>query len=314
MVFDIRNYASSDFDRLADFCGRTVEHTLLSENNCSEVLIQKFSRPGYDPSKNYFVAEQKNELIGYADLVYEEQIKRAVADIFVLSPYRREGLGRNLLGFLLRRCRDLRAVTLQANAPEFDHEASSFLLKQKFSFIRYFNILQMDISKNLFLDWGLRDSVPDYFKSGEEEELAALQNKIFSGSWGFCPNTVEEIKYYLQLTGSRIDEVMCIEATGRKIGYVWFYKLPKDNRRKHVRIHMLGVDPEFRGKGLGKKLLQTSLCQMNKQGVKTFELTVDSENTPAVSFYESLGFELKSRSAWYERKIEEMKSCDVRKK
>jgi len=314
MAFVIRNYSSSDFDRLADFYGRTAEHASLLGNNYSEFLIQKLKRPGYDPSKNFFVAEKKKELIGYADLVYEKQIKRAVADIFVYSPYRHQGLGREFMDRLLRRSRDLRALSLQSNVPEFNHEASSFLLKQKFSFVRYFHTLQMDISKILFMDLDLKDIVFKNFRIGEEEELTALQNKIFSGSWGFCPNTVEDIKYYLQLTGCRIDEVMCIEANGRKIGYVWPHSLPKENGKIHKRIHMLGVDTEFRGKGLGKKLLQTAIYQMGKQGAKTVILTVDSENTPAVPLYDSLGFKLKSRSAWYEREIKGMKGCDVKEK
>ncbi|MCJ7582329.1 MAG: GNAT family N-acetyltransferase [Candidatus Aminicenantes bacterium] len=305
MIFEIRNYSNSDFNRAAKFYVRTADGLPLSGNNCSEILIQKFSRPGYDPSLNFFIVEYKNELIGYADLVYEEQIKRAVADIFVLPPYRREGLGRDLMSCLLRRCHDLQVESLQTNIPEFDQETSSFLLKQKFSFVRYFHILERDLSKNLFLDWEFKDkdSVPDHFKSGEEEELVALQNKIFSGSWGFCPNTVEEIKYYLQMTGCRIDDVMCIEAGGRKAGYVWPHILPKDKGRIRMRIHMLGVDPEFRGKGLGKKILQMALYQIYKKETITVELTVDSENTPAVTLYKSIGFKLKSRIAWYEKPI-----------
>ncbi len=303
MVFVIRNYSSSDFDRLADFYGRTAEPTSKSGNNYSELLIRKLKRPGYDPSNNIFLAEQKNKLIGYADLVYEERIKRAVVDIFVYSPYRHHGLGREFMDRLLRRSRDLSAISLQANVPEFNQEAFPFLLKQKFSFVRYFHTLQMDISKNLFKVWDFEDSILKNFRIGEEEELAALQNKIFSGSWGFNPNTIEEIKYYLELTSCRIDEVLCIEAKRQKIGYLWPHNFPIDSGRRCMRIHMLGVDPEFQGQGLGKKLLQTAIYKMEKQGVKTVELTVDSENTAAVSLYHSLGFELKSKSLWYERKI-----------
>lgn len=303
MVFVIRNYSSSDFDRLADFYGRTAEPTSISRDSYSELLIRKLKRPDFDPSNNIFLAEQKNKLIGYAALVYEERIKRAVVDIFVCAPYRHQGLGREFMDRLLRRSRDLNATSLQANVPEFNQEASSFFLKQKFSFVRYFHTLQMDIPKNLFMDWDFKDSIIQKFRIGEEEELTALQNKIFSGSWGFNPNTVEEIKYYLQLTDCQMDEVIFIDVKGKKIGYLWPHKLPIDNERKRMRIHMLGIDPEFQGQGLGKKLLQTAIYRMEKQGAKTVELTVDSENTPAVSLYNSLGFTLKSRSLWFERKI-----------
>ncbi len=303
MVFVIRNYSSSDFDRLADFYGKTTELTSISGDSYSELLIRKLKRPGFDPLNNIFLAEQKNKLIGFADLVYEERIKRAVLDIFVYSPFRHRGLGRELMDRLLRRSRDLSAKSLQANVSEFNQDASPFLLKQKFSFVRYFNTLQMDISKKLFVDWNFKVSVLKKFRIGEEEELTALQNKIFSGSWGFNPNTVEEIKYYLKLTSCRIDEVQCIEVKRRKIGYLWPHNLPIENGRRRMRIHMLGVDPEFQGQGLGKKLLQTAIYKMEKQGAKTVELTVDSENTTAVTLYISLGFALKSRSLWFERKI-----------
>lgn len=301
MVFVIRNYSSSDFDRLADFHGRTAEPSSIPGNSYSELLVRRLKRPGFDPSNNIFLAEQKSKLIGYADLVYEKRIKRAVVDIFVYSPHRHQGLGREFMDRLIKRGRELSAISLQTHVLEFNQEASPFLLKQKFSIVRYFHNLQIDISKNLFMDWDFKDSILKKFRIGEEEELAALQNKIFSGSWGFNPNTVEEIKYYLQLTSCRIDEVLCIEAKKQKIGYLWPHNLPIESGRRRMRIHMLGVDPEFQGQGLGKKLLQTAINKMEKQGVKTVELTVDSENTPAVSLYNSLGFTLKSRSLWYEK-------------
>ncbi|MEE8377210.1 MAG: GNAT family N-acetyltransferase [Candidatus Aminicenantaceae bacterium] len=301
MVFVIRNYLSSDFDRLADFYGRTAEPSSIPGNSYSELLVRRLKRPGFDPSNNIYLAEQKSKLIGYADLVYEKRIKRAVVDIFVSSPHRHQGLGREFMDRLIKRGRELSAISLQANVPEFNQEAFPFLLKQKFSIVRYFHNLQMDISKNLFKVWDFKDSILKNFRIGEEEELAALQNKIFSGSWGFNPNTVEEIKYYLQLTSCRMDEVLCIVAKKQKIGYLWPHKLPNDSGRRRIRIHMLGVDPEFQGQGLGKKLLQTAIYHMENQGAKTVELTVDSENTPAVSLYNSLGFTLKSRSLWYEK-------------
>ncbi len=303
MTIGIRNYSSSDFNRLTEFYGKTAEHISLLGNSDSEFLIQKLKRPGYDPFENIFLAEYKNKLFGYADLVYEEGIKRAIIDIFVDSPHRRQGVGKEFLDRLLRRGRELGAQSLQAYIPEFNQKMSSFLLHQKFSFIRSVHTLQLEISKKMFGEWDLKGRRLKTFKKGEEDKLAALQNKVFSGTWGFCPNTVEEIKYYLQLTGCRIDEVLCLEDKGNKIAYLWSHSLPQDSGANHLRIHMFGVDPEFRGKGFGKKLLQKALYQMEKQGTKTVELSVDSDNMPAFSLYESLGFKLKSISTWYERKI-----------
>lgn len=303
MAFVIRNYTHSDFDRLVDFYGQTAEYEPLLKNSYSEYLIQKLKRPDYDPSKNLFLARHKNELVGCADLVFEAQIKRAIFEIFVCSSFRRRGLGGELLDALLRRCRDLGASVLQANVSEFKSEAPQFLHAQNFRSVRYFHTLQMILSKNMLSKAEKEGIELKHFKTGEEDKLADLQNRVFTRSWGFCPNSVEEIKYYLQLTGCHIDEVKCIEDKGRAIGYVWSHRLPQKPDGRHVRIHMFGVDPEYRGKGVGKHLLQTALCRMGKHGFKTVELTVDSENIPAVSLYDSLGFKLKSRGKWFERVI-----------
>jgi ribosomal protein S18 acetylase RimI-like enzyme len=43
------------------------------------------------------------------------------------------------------------------------------------------------------------------------------------------------------------------------------------------------------------------LRHVKRRGATSVELTVDSENTPALSLYRSFGFKLKARHFWYER-------------
>lgn len=303
MDFTARNYSSTDFDRLVNLYKWTAEHLSLLENSYSEFLVQKLKRPGYDPLKNLFLAETDNELVGYANLVYEEKIKRALAEVFVIAPCRCLGMGKMMMGCLIRRSQELGAKSLLANVSETNQEGLSFLTKQSFSVVRSFRTLCLDVSSGSFIEGDIRGSVFTKFRIGEEEELMGLQNRIFSGSWGFCPNTVEEIRYYLQLTGCRIDEVMCLKTQKQKIGYVWPHRIPKENGELYMRIHMFGIDPRYRGQGLGKKILQAAVSRMIDLGAKTVELTVDAENTPAVFLYDSLGFKLISQSIWYEKKI-----------
>jgi len=52
------------------------------------------------------------------------------------------------------------------------------------------------------------------------------------------------------------------------------------------------VLPEFRRKGIGKKLSNHCLKKMKDMGVKTVRLTVLSENKAAVRLYEQLGFKV----------------------
>lgn len=56
-------------------------------------------------------------------------------------------------------------------------------------------------------------------------------------------------------------------------------------------IEMLFIDPEFRGKGIGKQLIQFALNELN-----IHKVDVNEQNPQAVGFYQKLGFKIISRS------------------
>ena len=66
---------------------------------------------------------------------------------------------------------------------------------------------------------------------------------------------------------------------------------------------MLGVDPDYQGKGIGKQVLHMGLSLLQTKGIQTVALMVDSENKVACSLYEGAGFEIKSSNLWYEKRI-----------
>jgi len=66
---------------------------------------------------------------------------------------------------------------------------------------------------------------------------------------------------------------------------------------------MLGVDPDYRGKGIGKELLLAGLAHIKSKGLQVAELTVDSENEAACALYQSIGFQVRSNTFWYEKLI-----------
>ena len=66
---------------------------------------------------------------------------------------------------------------------------------------------------------------------------------------------------------------------------------------------MLGVAPNYRGKGIGKKLVLAGLARLKSKGLQVAELTVDSENKAAYALYQSLGFEVQAKTFWYEKVI-----------
>ena len=68
-------------------------------------------------------------------------------------------------------------------------------------------------------------------------------------------------------------------------------------------IWMMGVDPRYRGYGLGRAVLLAGIYSLRRRGLNTVELAVDSQNVAARRLYESVGFTRKGVVLWYERSL-----------
>jgi mycothiol synthase len=66
---------------------------------------------------------------------------------------------------------------------------------------------------------------------------------------------------------------------------------------------MLGVDTDYRGKGLGKELLVAGLLHLSNKGRELVDITVDSQNIVAVALYDSVGFQRHGETVWYEKAV-----------
>ena len=59
-----------------------------------------------------------------------------------------------------------------------------------------------------------------------------------------------------------------------------------------MEISTLYIQPRHHGKGIGKRLLNAVLEHAKDEGSDSIWLTTNAENTPAIAFYLSQGFEL----------------------
>jgi ribosomal-protein-alanine N-acetyltransferase len=55
-------------------------------------------------------------------------------------------------------------------------------------------------------------------------------------------------------------------------------------------IASIAVDPELRGQGLGRLLLETEMARLHENGARKIGLHVREDNAAAIHLYESLGF------------------------
>ena len=133
------------------------------------------------------------------------------------------------------------------------------------------------------------------------EDVAAvtqLQNAAFTGSWGFAPNTEEEIGYRIfDLPTDAPDPVVLLEVDGYLIGYCWTHR---EAPISPGIVGMVGVWPDQQGKGYGKVVTGLGINHLLRMGANPIEITVDSENPSAIRIYEKVDFTIDWRSFWYE--------------
>lgn len=85
----------------------------------------------------------------------------------------------------------------------------------------------------------------------------------------------------------------------------WCDVFPMTNPRHAHRGGLgMGLLPEFRGKGLGGKLLKSVLDHSKKFGLEKIELNVYTSNEPAIALYKKFGFEQEGLIRKY-RKLDE---------
>ena len=101
---------------------------------------------------------------------------------------------------------------------------------------------------------------------GDDEVLTHLQNDVFAGSWGFSPNSVEQIRARLKLKTSDLDGI--IFATNRREPAAYNWTLRTAGRARSTGwISMTGVRPDHRERGLGRAVLLAGMQFLKSKGV-----------------------------------------------
>jgi mycothiol synthase len=302
----IRNYSSNDFDK---YVLLHVEAEQLEPSGrfiSAQALSDHLKRPNFTPQNDLFVTELNGKIVGCLSVTLEPGIQRALLDCRVHPLHRRKGVASKLFSSSMQRIRAAGIKTAQISVSETNSAAKSLLMKLEFQFIRHFFKMKLDFNNIQLPAAGQGPTTSGRLKSGEENLLTEIQNRSFADTWGFNPNTEEEIACRLNMHGRSPDDVTVTYLNNTPVGYCWIIINAEANAKRAKNkglIHMLGVDPDYRRQEIGKAILLNGLEDLKNKGVDIVELTVDSENPAACSLYESVGFEVYAKTEWYEKTV-----------
>jgi len=301
--YTVRNYLPDDMDDYACLLVEAERAEPTGRCVSTQWIAGRLGLPDYFPAQDLFVVEGDGKIVAFIEVLPERAIGRVILDCWVHPEHRRRGLATRLLNCAARRAGELGAKVAHVNVAEDNVPAGSVLPRYGFECVRRYLEMKMDLGEVEGIDQVTPGCRP--LERGEERKLALLQNRCYAGTWGYNPNTAEQVVYYTGSNFGSPEDVILMYEGEDAIGYCWMTIIFESGipSKTTGRIFMLGVEPRYRGRGIGRKMLLAGLARLKGNGFRVARLTVDSENERACALYRSAGFEIDEASLWYEKPV-----------
>jgi mycothiol synthase len=250
-------------------------------------------------SKEAWVWEEDGRLV--ASATYGVHGEAANVRGFVAAKGR--GIGTEVLERAEAFARTEKAEKILAGAAEPDGAARALFERRGYREARRFYEMAIDLTEGPsepVLPAGL---VVDELRDDEYEAFYDALNEAFAEHWEWHPKPYEE--WLERRRGQHCDED----------GPIWFVVREGEELAAVTRndlsvagggyVGAIGVRPAWRGKGLGKALLQRTFAEFWRRGTTRVTLDVDSQNaTGAVALYERVGMHVDACGVAFEKALE----------
>ena len=198
--------------------------------------------------------------------------------------------------------------SVEARGLREDGEVMAGLSRAGFRAVRTFVIMACELG-SAPTAFGSRGRVPEgvslrSYRSGDGQAWIAAFNASFSDHWGGFSYSDESWARHADSPRFREEISVVAEAGGMFAGIC--HCAPSLNPREEglAHLHILGVRPEFRRRGLGICLMVEAMGRLRESGFSRVELDMDSLNSKALPLYERLGFREQEAITIFRRPID----------
>jgi mycothiol synthase len=291
------NYTNIHNTALAEFVASHSSTNSELYDLCFSTFQGVLGQPDLAPTENCFVLEHAGVIKGVALVFREFPISRSIIEVMT-SPELAGGIDElELVNQAVARAEaEGLGVAHICVLPESGR--GEMLERAGFSRVRtYLDMLwNQDELPELDLPQGFSARS---FQAGDTPLLTRVQNDAFTGGWGFSPNTEEQIEYRTHMPNTSESGILFLFEGDRPAGHCWTVMVPAENGVRGM-IGMIGVVPEYRGKGVSRHILHAGMKHLRSIGLAEIGLEVDGNNAPAVGLYKSTGFKTMGERHWFE--------------
>ena len=301
----VRQFRPEDVGGFFDLLRRVGSHGHIKWPEHEEGLVEWLNTPRVEPELNLFVAEDQGKLNGYSFAYPELNIGRAVLGVGVDRSFSVAALRIHLIARAVERAREFCAQSADIAVGAEDMSSRGAIAFAEF--LPVTRMVEM-ISREPRHDAAIRYPLPDGYSirrsaNDDAELLTSLQNAVFDGSWGYSPNSVDDLESQMKNKGAGPDRIFIVEdVDGRAVAFNWT-RIEERIYSRAGYIQMTGVLPDYRGARLGIATVAAGVTDLAREGVNSISLEVIESNAAALRTYSRLGFETQGIVDWYKKAL-----------